>query len=354
MPTLLIYGATGYTGRLASAHARELGLDFAIAGRNAVTLRVLGTALQTPYRVFDIAKAQSVDHALADIDILLNCAGPFMRTADPLMIACIRQNVHYLDIAAELDSYELAEKYHDQAVQAGIMLLPGCGGSVTMLGCLAGYAISALSLEQGGSEAAQRVASVDIALQVTGSMSRGSLASAAENISGRCLQRQDGQLVEQDVANVLGFNFDSDANLDGIRREDQAVACFPVTLPDLITIWKSTRVPNIRTYVDAAGASFSSGEDLQNLPNGPSRESRASTPYHAAVKLTTAEGIVHEWVLHTINGYTFTAVASVEATRLLLEGKVEIDPGLRTPVDMLGNDFVVTLGGSSIVKRLQA
>lgn len=248
MPTLLIYGATGYTGRLASAHARELGLDFAIAGRNAVTLQVLGTALQTPYRVFDIAQAQSLDHALADIDILLNCAGPFMRTADPLMIACIRQNVHYLDIAAELDSYELAEKYHDQAVQAGIMLLPGCGGSVAMLGCLAGYAISALSLEQGGSEAAQRVASVDIALQVTGSMSRGSLASAAENISGRCLQRQDGQLVEQDVANVLGFNFDSDANLDGIRREDQAVACFPVTLPDLITIWKSTRVPNIRTY----------------------------------------------------------------------------------------------------------
>lgn len=33
MKTLLIYGATGYTGRMAAERAKALGLNFEIAGR---------------------------------------------------------------------------------------------------------------------------------------------------------------------------------------------------------------------------------------------------------------------------------------------------------------------------------
>jgi short subunit dehydrogenase-like uncharacterized protein len=40
MPNLLLYGATGYTGRLATQHAQQLGLDIVVGGRSE-TIRPL-------------------------------------------------------------------------------------------------------------------------------------------------------------------------------------------------------------------------------------------------------------------------------------------------------------------------
>jgi short subunit dehydrogenase-like uncharacterized protein len=145
MPTLMIYGASGYTGRLASEHAKSSNLDFIIAGRAADTIAHLASALQVPHRAFDLEDQDAIDIALAGIKVLLNCAGPFARTAEPLMDGCIRNSIHYLDISAELDTYLMAERKNEAAGKAGVMLLPGCGGSVTMLGCLAGYALKVSS-----------------------------------------------------------------------------------------------------------------------------------------------------------------------------------------------------------------
>jgi short subunit dehydrogenase-like uncharacterized protein len=64
MSRLLIYGATGYVGRMAVAHATALGLDFVIAGRNADSLKTLAGQLNKPYGVFaaTIAGARIIDH----------------------------------------------------------------------------------------------------------------------------------------------------------------------------------------------------------------------------------------------------------------------------------------------------
>jgi len=40
MGTLMIYGATGYTGRMAAEHAKGQGMDIVIAGRNAEQLEL--------------------------------------------------------------------------------------------------------------------------------------------------------------------------------------------------------------------------------------------------------------------------------------------------------------------------
>jgi short subunit dehydrogenase-like uncharacterized protein len=46
MSRLLIYGATGYTGRMVARQAKVAGLDFAIASRDADKLRVLAEELR--------------------------------------------------------------------------------------------------------------------------------------------------------------------------------------------------------------------------------------------------------------------------------------------------------------------
>ncbi|KAJ9132550.1 Saccharopine dehydrogenase [Pleurostoma richardsiae] len=326
MARLMIYGATGYTGRMASEHAKSLALDFMLAGRTETKLKELSIPLGVPYCAFDIDDSQTVDAALAGITVLLNCAGPFMRTAAPLIGACIRNGVHYLDIAAELDSYRLAEERDEEAKRVKVMLMPGCGGSVAMLGCLAGHVV----------ERVKDVVRIDVALHVAGSMSRGSAVSAAENLSTECLQRIDGELARCDGRETRQFDFS-----DGRGP----VACFPVTLPDLITIWRSTHVSNIGTFVNASGDAFPTG-DLDALPDGPTSEQRDASPYHAAVAVTAAEGTVKRAVLHTVNGYTFTPVASVEAARRVFAG--ETRPGFQTPAIVFGSGFLETVAGSKL------
>ena len=128
MKKLMIYGATGYTGRMAAEHAKAQGLDVVIAGSNGARLASLAAQLGVPYRVFtpDAQAAESLD----GIGVLLNFAGPFAQTADALMQACIKAEVDYLDITAEINVYRLAERLGAQAAEAGVMLLPGVGWDV--------------------------------------------------------------------------------------------------------------------------------------------------------------------------------------------------------------------------------
>ena len=327
MGALLIYGATGYTGRLITSHVKNLGLNFIVAGRDGLKVADLGESLDVPSRIFDLENEHQIDTHLNGIRVLLNCAGPFMRTAKPLTQACIRNGVHYLDIAAELDSYHLAERYSEDARAANVMLLPGCGGSVAMLGCLAAYATDSIS----------NPVSIDVALHVAGAMSRGSAISAAENMTGECLQRLGGKLVNQDATSTALFDFD---NGNG------EVQCFPVTLPDLITIEKATSALNIRTFVHVSGDAFPD-ESLDCLPDGPTKEQRERAPYHASVCVTSQDETSKRAVLHTVNGYTFTAMASAEAARRVLAGEVEA--GFQTPAGLFGPKFVYSIAESTMI-----
>ncbi|KAK7962916.1 uncharacterized protein PG986_003741 [Apiospora aurea] len=343
MSRIMIYGATGYTARLATDHAQALALPLILAGRTRATLSRLAASLDdAPYRVFDLDDHCTVVSALqeADTKVLLNCAGPFASTAAPLIAACIEAGgVHYLDISAELATYQLAADRSDDAAAAGVMLLPGCGGSVAMLGCLAGHVLRRI-------ESPTRI---DIALRVAGPMSRGSVVSAAQGsmAGAAALQRRVGELVPWqketgEEASSGQFDFD---NGEGVG------SCFPVTLPDLFAIWKSTGVDNIRTYVCIAASGDAGFPEENNdnnmLPEGPSAEEREASPYHAAVVATGPDGSLGRAVLHTVNGYTFTAMASVEAARRVLEG--EFITGLQTPAMLFGNEFVETIPGSRLV-----
>ncbi|KAJ5895319.1 NAD(P)-binding protein [Penicillium taxi] len=327
MVSLIIYGATGYTGRMASEHAKSIGLDFALAGRSEQNLQDLASRLDVPYYAFDLSDQEIVDSMLKDTSVVLNCAGPYVRTAKTLMEACIRNRTQYLDISAEIGTYQQAQEYDTAAQEAGIMLLPGCGGSVAMLGCLASHVIGQV----------ENPKSIDIALHVTGSMSRGSALSASNMTSG-CLRLVDGNLVEQENPQTTTFNFG-----DGKGN----VPSFPVTLPDLLTISKSSGLINIGTFVHASSDSFPTG-DLDQLPDGPTAEQRDAAPYHAAAVVTSEEGFSYRAVLHTVNGYSFTGLASVEAARRVLEK--EAKPGFQTPVLVFGKDFIRAIPNTEIIE----
>lgn len=293
------------------------------------------------------SEAQAQAQVQVQVQVLLNCAGPYAHTAEPLMRACIRNGAHYLDISAELGTYALAQALDGAARDAGVMLLPGCGGSVAMLGCLAGHAVSRTDADAAAD--AQPVLRVDIALHVSGPMSRGSAISAAAAGVGVGPQQQlvDGRLVDVDVDVDVGgttttttTTTSSDFDFGDGRG---AVECFAVALPDLVTIWKGTGVRNVRTFINASGDSFSRPTgDIASLadPDGPSAQERAANPYHVSVRAIGGRDgsvVLTRAVLHTVNGYTFTPIASVEAARRALAGGFRA--GFATPAEVFGNTF---------------
>lgn len=269
MGTVLLYGAYRYTGRLVTEYARHNGLDLVLAGRNPQELRDLASSLNLPHRTFDVSDSpEAIKSALRGISVVLNCAGSFHRTALPLMKACIRNGVHYLDIAAELDSYFHAQDLEHETKRAEVMIMPGCGGSVVMLGCLA----------QHVSERLESPFKIAVALHVSGPISRGSAISAWEGaISGERNSVSKRQRTMRNAEGNKSFDFGDGRGL---------VECFPATLPDLITIRKHTGAPSVHTYIHVSENAFPTG-DLDELPLGPGLEEREKHPYHAAVEIQT-------------------------------------------------------------------
>ncbi|KIF55209.1 MULTISPECIES: saccharopine dehydrogenase family protein [Pseudomonas fluorescens group] len=322
MSTLMIYGATGYTGRMAVEHAKALGLDLVIAGRTAEKLESLAAQLDVPFRVFKPNELTA--QSLEGIAVLLNFAGPFVQTADALMQACIQAGVDYLDITAEINVYRRAEQLGAQAARANVMLLPGVGWDVVPTDCLAMHVARRVSQPR----------SLRIALQVTGSMSRGSALSVGEIIGAGLLARVDGQLVATPDAQPRHFDFG-----------DGPVLCAPLSFGDLVTGWHSTGIPDIAMFVHISGDAFPEG-DLSQLPEGPSVEQRETHRARAVAEISGADGSVARSVIETVNGYTYTPLAAVEAARRVLSG--ERRPGFETPARLLGIGFAESIAGTTV------
>lgn len=305
MHTLMIYGATGTPGAWPpnmpqppdSTPCRNQGTLAALAADwTSITALSAWTTLRQSIKPCRTSAFCSITPC------------PFARTAEPFMTAAIRLGTHYLDIAAELDSYHLAEILDQQAAAAGVMLLPGSGGSVAMLGCLAAHASRRIEGD---------IDRISIALHVAGSMFRGSAISATANLTIQCLRRSGGELVDQNPQHTRAFEF-------GNGPTD----CYPATLPDLVALWRSTQAADIETYVHVSGDAFPDG-DLAALPEGPTAEQRHANRYQASVEVVGAGGQVARAVLDTVNRYTFTPMAAIEAARRVLAANTVPDANAR-------------------------
>ncbi|WP_460949809.1 saccharopine dehydrogenase family protein [Pseudomonas marginalis] len=322
MSTLLIYGATGYTGRMAAQRAKALELNVEIAGRSEQRLATLAAQLGVPYRVFDTGAVTDTD--LSGIAVLLNFAGPFAQTAEPLIHACIKAGVDYLDITAEINVYRLAERLGVQAAANQVMLLPGVGWDV----------VPTDSLAVQVARRVEKPLALSIALQVPGSMSRGSAMSVSEIIGAGLLTRVDGELVMAPDATPRHFDFGQGP-----------VLCAPLSFGDLVTGWHSTGIPNIAMFVHIAGDAFPDG-DLSQLPDGPTAEQRDAHRARAVVEVIGADGTTARSVIETVNGYSYTPLAAVEAARRVLNG--ERRTGFATPATVFGDGFAESIAGTVI------
>ena len=86
---LMIYGATGYVGENVARTAGSLGLKAIVAGRDAAKLERIASETGLERRAFGLDDPAAIDSALNSVAVVLNCAGPFKYTAEPLVEGCL-------------------------------------------------------------------------------------------------------------------------------------------------------------------------------------------------------------------------------------------------------------------------
>ena len=137
MKTWMIYGANGYSAQIILNVASERGMKPIIAGRNRDQIDQLSSEHDLDSRIFDLTSFDSVSEKISDIDILLNCAGPFSSTAEMMISACLHTSTHYIDITGEIDVFEYAHSKDNEAKASNIVICPGVGFDVIPTDCLA-------------------------------------------------------------------------------------------------------------------------------------------------------------------------------------------------------------------------
>ena len=336
--TWMLYGANGYTGRLVAELALRRGHRPLLAGRDGRRVGALAGELGLDHVVVPLTRPAELATALADVEAVAHCAGPFSQTSGPMVDACLAAGVHYVDVTGEIDVLEAVLSRDEEARRAGVALLPGSGFDVVPTDCLAAMLVERLP----------GTTDLEIAFRGGGGLSPGTARTAIEGITHGGRARVDGGLV---------------AVPPGWRRrivDLPSGPCSVTSIPwgDVSTAFHSTGVGNVTAYTVVP---LSRGQGLvapvvrvpgvrrllQTLVSraltGPGPDRREHSRTEVWVRASAADGSAAVGTMTTPNGYSLTADSVVRVVERLLAG--EVAAGAWTPSRAHGPTFALKLDG---------
>jgi short subunit dehydrogenase-like uncharacterized protein len=336
----LIYGANGYTGGLIARLAVERGLRPLLAGRDAAGVGALARELGLEHRVFPLDDRASLETALAGVEAVLHCAGPFSRTSRPMADACLRMRAHYLDITGEIAVFEALAARDAEAKTAGVTFLPGVGFDVVPSDCLAAHLKRRLP----------SATTLALAIKGTGGISRGTATTMVENFGG--LIRQSGRLTSVPAA--------WKTRLIDYGQGPEAATTIP--WGDVATAFYSTGIPNIEAYaampkvarrmmkasrwfgwlIAAPAMQRFLKSRIKAQPAGPSDRARGRGKSFVWGEVTDESGARASALLRGPEGYKLTSMTALAAVARVLDGA---PTGFQTPSTAFGADFILEIEG---------
>ncbi|MBW3653632.1 MAG: saccharopine dehydrogenase NADP-binding domain-containing protein, partial [Actinobacteria bacterium] len=128
MPDIVLFGATGYTGRLTAHALARRGASFAIAGRDRAKLEQLAATTGGPeVREAAVGDVTGLAAAIEDAKVMITCVGPFVALGDTAVEAALRARVHYIDSTGEGVFVDRLIARDRSARSAGIAMAPALG-----------------------------------------------------------------------------------------------------------------------------------------------------------------------------------------------------------------------------------
>lgn len=132
---IVLYGATGFVGRLTAEYLSRAAGDarIALAGRSpervlAVRESLGEAAAEWPILTADASSPSTLNDLAARTRVVITTVGPYAKYGLPLVAACAAAGTDYTDLTGETnfirDSIDL---YHQQAVESGARIVHSCG-----------------------------------------------------------------------------------------------------------------------------------------------------------------------------------------------------------------------------------
>lgn len=340
----MIYGATGFTGRLVAEVAVRRGCRPVLGGRSADKLRPLAEAHGLDYVVCDLENAGRLAETVAGFDLVCHLAGPYIYTSEPMVRACLDGRTNYLDVTGEISVVEAIEAHGQEAEEKGVALIPAAGFVATTTDCCARYAADQLSV----------AIRLDLAVASPAEVSPGTAKSILEMLPDGVAVRKNGELIHQPLGR-------GDRRITFLEEERRAI---PAPQADLVTAYISTGIPDITTYVAVpfgiTPLAKAFGPLVQRLlaapavrnvlralierfVHGPDADSRRTERAYIWARAEDEHGGEAEVWLETTGSYPFTAHAVVRAAERIL---AEHPTGFLTPSQAFGPDFVLEIPGT--------
>jgi short subunit dehydrogenase-like uncharacterized protein len=364
MKRILLYGATGYSGRLiareASARTDSGDLpdrEVILAGRDRIALEEMTNELRLDHVVFTLDDRSRVELVLSQFDVVLNAAGPFVDTGIRLAKAAIATHCNYVDINGEVNVYTMLDDLARLAEDRNVRLVSGAGFTATISDVMLRWAITLLKQAGGGP---LDLGAVRVAVSDTTHLSRGSMLTMIRSIREQVTVVREGTYVHVPVGQLeRSFDFGSagDVRKEGASSPAGYRIGSAANLLDTCTALETTRdcgvkARTIESYVQmplavrlayqwgAWSAVYSSLPVIRNLtelqiaqlPDGPDEEERKESPHTVLLQVESRyrEPWI-DWRMDTPNSYDVTARTALEVAARVTDDEMAASTGWLTP-----------------------
>jgi short subunit dehydrogenase-like uncharacterized protein len=330
---IIVFGATGYTGRLTAETLVARGERPLLAGRSAQRLTELSGELggELDTAVADVAQPATVADLVSEGDVLVSTVGPFVRWGEPAVEAAISKRASYLDSTGEPGFIRAVfERYGPRAEAAGVGLVTAFGYD-WVPGNLAG----ALALQEAGGAAVR----VDLGYFFTGAagMSGGTRATTALGALEPSFVWRRGIRTERIAARMRSFDVNGRSR-PAVSAGSSEHFTLPRLHPQLEEVnaylgWFGgasrpmqafslvgagiAKLPGARSGMQAVAGRFVKGST-----GGPNAEQRSRSGSHIVAIAYDLAGVeLAEVQVAGVNGYDFTArILAWGASQALADG----------------------------------
>ena len=362
----VIYGASGYTGRLIAAELSARGADIVLAGRSRARLeRVaagLGDGDAPPARVAAVPldDRSGLRELIEPAAVVIACAGPFTLHGAPVIETAAEAGTHYLDTTGEQpfirDSFD---RLGASAARTGATLVSGFGFDY-----VPGDMVAALTAAGLG-----RIEELTVAYHVEDlGTTRGTTLSALEMIKGGDVEWRRRRLVPSSRRAGRGrFRFPAPI---GVRRVGRYPSGEQITVP------RHVDVDSIRTVIDLrallgvelgplaapllTASSYAMGTPLRaaagkliaRLPEGPSERARGKANYTIVCEARTRTG-TRTGILRGRDVYGITARIVAEGAMRMLDPAFDRSGALTPAQAFEPEDFLASLAAAGISTEIE-
>ena len=369
--SLVVYGASGFTGRLVAEYlAAQYGdnLKWAMAGRNEDKLKSVRDEIgagDVPLIIADSDDEASLQSMVARAELVLTTTGPYQLYGEALLKACAESGTHYVDLCGEPGwMYDMIGKYLNTAKNSGARLVFSCGFDSVPFDLGVQY-VQQAALEKWGGPAGRVRCRVRA---MNGEFSGGTAASFRATVksldtrpelfnvlidpfslAGKAGPEQpaDNKPYEDDVLGAWVAPFIMAAiNTKNVHRSNALMGYAygeDFLYDEMMVTGVGDEGKAVAEFV--AKATPLEGDDVPQPGEGPSKEKREAGNYDVLFLAEGADGaLLKASVKGDMDpGYGSTSKMIAESALCLVQDCAALGGGIYTPASAMGNKLVTRL-----------